>query len=111
MSRLNPAAFFHQTCTWWAATRQGTGFVYAAPVILMCRWEDVAEVYLGANAENRVSNSVVYLPVDVKEGDFLANGDLTSHSTPANVSGAGRVQRFLKTPTVDAQVFERKAML
>jgi hypothetical protein len=111
MGLLNPALHLHQHCTYWAATRQGTGFSYASPVLLPCRWEDTAEVFLGPNAENRVSNSIVYLTVDVAAGDFLMLGDYTSHASPADVKGAGRVQRFLKTPTVAADEFERKAML
>jgi hypothetical protein len=85
MGRLIPSLLFHQQCTWWAAIRQGSGFVFAAPVLLNCRWEDNNEVYKGANAEDQVSNSVVYLGIDVSEGDFLALADWTSHPKPTDV--------------------------
>jgi hypothetical protein len=111
MGRLNPSLFLRQQCTWWAAVRQGSGIVYAAPVLLPCRWELNNEIFRGPNAEDLVSNAVVYLGTDVSEGDFLALADWTSHPKPSDVLKAGRVQKFLKTPTIDAQTFERRALL
>jgi hypothetical protein len=110
MPYLNPSRGYHQNITWWAATRRGSGFDYAAPVLLRGRWEEVGELYLGPNGNELVSNAVAYLPQDVKTDDFLIQGDYTSHATPAGLP-AFRVLKFTKTPNVSATVFERKAYL
>jgi hypothetical protein len=109
--RLRLDRLLNQDVTWWSATRHGQQLVFAAPVKLRGRWEDVGELFINSGGTEQLSSAVAYLLQDVKLDDYLGVGDLTAHASPIGVVGCYRVMKFSKTPTVKADAFERKAYM
>lgn len=102
-----------QTATHWALTGRGefSGFTYATPVTLSCRWEDKQELFRSAQGEELTSKAIVYVATDVIEGDYLIEGDYTDVSDPATLSEAFRVMGFSKIPDLRNIQMVRKAFL
>jgi len=87
------------------------GFTYATPVKLKARWEDRAVLFVNANNEEVVSQAIVYLGVDISEGDYLGQGDLTATSDPTTLSGTYRIRQRHKTTDLRNLLALRKAFL
>lgn len=105
-----------QTATYWGnpAPDGWGGKTFDAPVEILCRWEDKVEKVIGANGEEIVSRSVVFLAQDVDEGGFLYLGSVSGDSTddsPEEVAGAYEIKAFRKIPSIRATKWERKAWL
>jgi len=90
---------------------------YGTAVQLSCRWEDVAEEFIGPGDTTEISRSVVYVESDVEPGGVLllstlaavtASGDLT---VPKNNAGAWEIRKFDKLPNLKATEFLRTAYL
>jgi hypothetical protein len=106
---FDPADLLFQTVTYWAAASNGFGgFTYSAPVRMKGRWEDINETFVDNAGREFVSQAKVWTQFDVGMGGYLGLGTLTDVAPPA---GAYQIRAFLRTPSVDAQVFERMAVL
>lgn len=104
-----------QTATHWSATGFAGGDPsFAAPAVLSpptgVRWEDKVERVSNAAGEERVTRSIVYLGVDVAEGDYLFLGT-SAQADPRDEPGARRVERFDRSPDLSGREFTRKAYL
>ena len=88
--------------TWWATTPNGSGGdLFAAPVLIVCRWSDKQEKFVGQlDRIERVSKDVVYVDRHVAVGDYLAPGDQTSFADPTviNITNADKILRFERVP-------------
>ena len=88
--------------------------MYATPVEIDCRWEDVAEEYVATDGTRQVSRSKVYLDRDVKNGGVLWLGklaDVTDLTSPKNNNNAWEIKRFDKIPWLEGEEFVRTAYL
>ena len=101
-----------QTAVYWPLGSEDSGGsdwdsygkpLYATPVQISCRWEDVAKEFIGKQGTTEISKSIVYVDRDVRVGgvlllSLLANvSDLT---TPKNNDGAWEIRRFDKLPNL-----------
>jgi hypothetical protein len=106
-----------QDCVYWAPSAVGTdGQVteYEDPVDLKCRWEDVQEVYIDKDGNEKVSRSRVFVLQDVKPLGVLWLGtieQLTTTDDPFVNEGAYEIRQFDKTPDFKAKKFLRIAWL
>ena len=107
-----------QTAVYWApGDRAYDNFgqpLYANPVEIACRWEDVAVEFLDANGNTQISRSRVYVDQDVRLSGVLMLGpldDVTYSSQPKQNENAWEIRRFDKLPTLKATEFLRTAYL
>lgn len=87
------------------------GFTFATPIKLKGRWEDKAVLFLDANNEEHVSESIVFISADVVVGDYLGRGDLTDTADPTTISGPRRIRQRQKTTDLRNLQSIRKAFL
>jgi hypothetical protein len=95
-----------QTAVWWAvASIDSHGKeVYASPVQIKCRWEDVSVQFLDAQGEIQMSNAVVYTDRITPTKGVLMEGKLADITDPVNIKeneGAWEIRRFDKLPTLN----------
>lgn len=71
-----------QAATYWApgAPDGFGGVVFAAPIILMCRWQETAELFRDKEAREQMSSAVVYVDSAVQLQGYLALGEFTDAS-------------------------------
>ena len=106
-----------QTLVYWGSPVPDGygGATFAAAVELSCRWEDKQELFVAPNGKEVLSQSVVYVGVDVDIGGYLYLGlesDLDSnHTNPEIISGAREIRQFSKLPTLRATEYLRTAWL
>ncbi len=85
-----------------------------APVEIKCRWEDKREEFISFAGERDMSQSLVYVDRELKNGDILLLGTLsgvTDPVTPKNNAGAFEVKGFAKLPNIRASEFLLTAYL
>ena len=118
MSDLDDMALRYrkQDATYWRRTGTTTSGkpTYAAPVDIKVRWEDKAELFIGANDDQFVSKSIVLVGEDMKVTDMLRLGtvaSLPSGVAPEKMPGAYEIQAWQKTPNSRATKFLRRAVL
>lgn len=106
----------NQTATYWERLDPDGlgGWDWEDPVEIDVRWDELQELLVDANGEEFISRGEVLLNQDVKPGDYLYLGELTSAmedsaSVPTNIEGAWEVKKFEKIPTIDATEFVRTA--
>jgi len=107
-----------QTCVYWAPNDVPFDDYgqpqYANAVELKCRWEDVAEEFIGPRGTTEMSRSIVYVESDVEPGGVLLLGEIESSTdqiTPKNNAGAWEIRKFDKLPNLKATEFLRTAYL
>ena len=85
----------NQVCTYWVPSGStdlyGKG-AFNTPVLLNCRWEDIAEIFIDKTGEERHSKSRIFLAQDIALEGYLALGDQTATSDPRTLSGAWEVR-------------------
>ena len=97
---------------WPLGSNSGEGRSPGSPQIIDVHWEDLAEQYINDTGEEVVSRSVIYVGIDLDKGGWLALGDKTDTSDPRTISGqAWPILQFKKIPSIDAGMFERRAIL
>lgn len=112
-----------QTCVYWPPAETDSGGdgvdnygqpVVTTPVELSCRWEDIAEEFIGVNGTKEISKSVVYVGQDVVIGAILMLGTLADITDSVNIKendGAWEIKGFSKLPNFRATEFLRTAYL
>lgn len=106
---IDYARDMNQAATYWTpGTSGGFGTTYGDPVPLMVRWEDKSELYRDAQGNEVISSAVVYVPMPVEIGGFLALGDHTG--TPPE-AGAREIRQTGSTVDLDGTVRLSKAIL
>lgn len=95
----------NQDATYWAPTdtyEMGDP-VLTAPVLILCRWQDVAVNFRSPAGEVMVSSAVVYSDRQLATQGWLALGDHTAVASPRGVPGAWQVQQTGSSPDLDAE--------
>lgn len=88
--------------------------VYTTAIEIRCRWEDIAEEFIGPDGTDQVSRSKVFVDRDVRTGGVLWLGrlvDVGDLVNPKRNNNAWEVRRFDKVPTLNATQFVRMAYL
>lgn len=105
-----------QKAVYWArsatANRFGV-FTFSSPVEIECRWDDSAQQYRDENGEEALSNAVVYVDRDMKQGDRLKKGEMESDTPddPMELLDSYEIKRFDDTPNLKATESLRTAYL
>jgi len=90
------------------------GRVWGEPVEISCRWEDVAVEYIDPQGAKHVSQSVVFVEMDVEIGGVLMLGELSSgvnESSPLSNEGAREIKQFSKIPNLRVSEYVRRVYL
>jgi len=77
--------------------------LYASPVEIDCRWEDIIQEFVDERDETTFSRSLVYVDRDVKLRGVLFLGELTDVTdlvNPKSNEGAWEIRRFDKLPNL-----------
>lgn len=103
----------NQEATYWAPTG---GYVMgdpqlAAPVLIACRWQDVAVNFRTPAGEVMTSSAVVYSDRQLATQGWLALGDHTTSGTPRGLPGAWMIQQTGSSPDLDAELILHKNWL
>ena len=105
-----------QDATYWKRTGTSSGGrpTYGSPINVKVRWEDKAEIFIGANNEQVTSKSIVLVDRDMFITDLLRLGTtatLPPGLEPEKVPGAYEIQAWQKTPNSRATKWLRRAVL
>ncbi len=112
-----------QTAVYWAPGSEESGGadfdeygkpLYASPVEIDCRWEDVAEEFIDAKGTLATSRAIVYVDRDVRVGGVLMLGTLETGMDLDDAKqneGAWEIRRFDKLPNLKATEYLRTAYL
>ena len=106
-----------QAAVYWApaAPDQFGRVDVESPIDIACRWEDVAETFIGASGATATSRAKVYVDRDVVPGGWLYLGEVAdlvdSTAHPRTIEDAYQIEQFNKLPTLKATDFLRTAML
>jgi hypothetical protein len=107
--------FYKQKATYWSGSADdGYGnSIWAAPVIVDCRWEDMTEEKLtshGTVGETVLSSAVVFTQQALKEGAYVYLGE-TTVANPVEVRGAFVIRRISTIPSLRVDQFENASWL
>lgn len=116
MSKRFLKKILRQTAVYWASpVNDGYGgFTFDDPVELDVRWEDVQQLFVTPQGEQKVSRAVVYVDQDMDIGGylFLGNlGDLDSAQLPLPQDGAMVILGYSKSSDVAGKNYLRKVWL
>lgn len=104
-----------QKAVYWAKTGDDIGGdpIYANPVEIKCRWEDVHEQFVDAHGKDAVSNSKLLVDRDVTIDGQLWLGELKNLDSfiPTENDGAYAIRKLEKIPNSRATKFLRIVML
>ena len=103
---------FSQDATWWKKTGVDSfgKTTFSSPVPLKVRWEDRSQLVRKTDGSEVTSRSRVFLDREITEGDYIFKGTSIA-SDPKAVLRAYEVLIFRSTPSLDASLFEYKAMV
>lgn len=89
------ARYMPQTLTYWApgAADGFGGVAYAAPVLVSCRWQDVAELFRDAQGREVMSAAIVYPAIPLALRGYTALSDHTAFASPRQVAGAREIRQ------------------
>ena len=109
---MNIDKFLKQDITWWgSAVPNGSGnFTYATPTTIKGRWEDLHQLFVTVTGEEKVSDARVFVDRDLIEGEWLYLG-VSTEANPQDVSGAHRIRRYKKIPSLSTGTFLRNCWL
>lgn len=109
---------YNQTAVYWANRVEiGDGtFTLDNGKEISVRWQDRQELFLDFLGNERQSQAIVYVDIDIKEGEYLFLGDLDDSSLDSDGSNfldvdSFEVKAFRKTPNISGTQFERKVFL
>jgi len=111
-----------QTAVYWPLKGDESGYQdfdaygrpqWGTPYEIECRWEDVSQEVLAADATRVMTKAVVYVDRDVRAGGVLYLGRLTAvdQSDPKGNDGAWEIIRFDKLPNLRNTEYLRTAYL
>lgn len=102
---------YFQSATYWAPQGYGAeGEVFAAPVAVNCRWENIAELFLAPNGEEATSRAVVYTEDPLVLGGYLLLGT-SAAANPASVAGAFKIRQSVSIPDLRNVRSEHRSIL
>jgi len=109
---------YNQTAVYWAnRVEVGDGsFTLDNGEEISIRWQDRQELFIDSFGNEKQSQAVVYVGIDIKEGEYLFLGDLDDSLLDSDGSNfldvnSFEVKAFRKTPNLGGTQFERKVFL
>lgn len=100
-----------QQATYWAPAGFGAeGEVFSAPATILCRWEDIAELFLNYQGEQVTSRSIVYTETRLTINGYLFLG-ISAAANPAVVTNAFKIRQSLAIPDLRNVRSEFRAIL
>ncbi len=80
------------------------------------RWEERQELFVDSFGNERRSQAIVFVAIDIKVGEYLFLGDLDDSSLDSNLENFAdvdsfEVKAFKKVSTLAGDQFERKCFL
>ena len=103
---------YNQLATYWAkqsANEYGEE-IYDAPVLMNVRWEDSEALRMAPTQQDVTFKTVVFVPQDVTEESYLAQGDQTALADPL-LATAYKIKAIIKTPSLRTNTSEIRAFL
>lgn len=100
-----------QEATYWppASTRDEFGDVsFGTPQLILCRWQDVVELFRDEYRREFTSNAVVYVGSPVLRRGYLALGNQVAEN-PREV--AYEIRQILVSPSLDGTSESHKVIL
>ncbi len=104
----------NQTATYWARLDPDGygGWDYDDPVEVSVRWEETSENLIDASGEEFVTLAEIMVNQEMKPGDYLYLGSLTSAmedsaSNPVNIEDAWPIRKAEAVPDLLAESFVR----
>lgn len=99
-----------QVATYWAPSSKDRfgKQVFADPVVIACRWQDVAERFINPNGEEKTSSTVVYPDRLLELGGLLVEGE--TDEAP-EVAGAKIIQQRGRSPSLGLSIELHKVWL
>lgn len=96
---------------WGAPVLDGWGSkTFNAPVVLMGRWEDRHEQFIGLSGVTEVSRAHVWLTITPDLGGYLLRGESTEVD-PTSLAVAFEVRMTREIPDLRGNFVERKTFL
>lgn len=89
-----------QTGTYWASLgKDGFGKrLLAAPVTIVCRWENKNVLFRGPDNQEHTSSAIVFCLSELDLNGFLALGDYTATLNPYTLPQAKEIRQVNKSP-------------
>ncbi len=91
-----------QTAVYWGNPKPDGygGQTFATPIEIKCRWDDVNELFINKDGEEKTSSAKVLVTQDLDKNGWLFLGalaDLDSSMTPENMDDVYRIMKIQKT--------------
>lgn len=100
----------NQKITHWVSARTFEGMSFTAPVVILGRWEDRTEQFIGNSGKEDISKSIIALDTIVKASDYLFLG-VTTKADPRSLVGASEVKSYKEMEDLRNTGTERIAIL
>jgi hypothetical protein len=105
-----------QSAVYWANAKAGAegGRTFDTPSEILVRWEQKQELFIDANAREVRSSAVVFVDIDMKEGEYLYLGtlaDLGAETDPMKIDEAYEIRAVESIPDIKAEKFVRRVFL
>jgi hypothetical protein len=107
----------NQTATYWSPGLDdgygGKDFTVIPPVLITCRWQDVAILFRDAAGREVTSSSIVYVDRTLAIGGFLFLGDagMAVGGDPRRLAGAFEIRQIGTSPSLLATEVLNKVWL
>lgn len=104
---------YKMDATYWEflGTDEYGGATFKAPVPVKCHWEEKHELYYNQVGDEKISKAIVWVPIDMKVGGYLALTE-TTQMDPFQIEDAGEIKGWEKIPDIHGGTdYERKAIL
>lgn len=89
-----------QTCTYWmkTGTNEYSKPVFASPVVLNCRWEDISEKVVDKHGQEIIAKSKIFTAAELNPEGWLAEGIHDSTIDPTTLDGAEEIRQVKRLP-------------
>jgi len=111
---MDIASLLNQTATYWApGSNDGYGgLLYPTKVEIVCRWQNVSELFRDSKGREAMSLAIVYTTEELATGGYLliGNAGLEIEGSPMDL-GAHEIRHFGASPSLRADQTLYKAIL
>ncbi len=98
--------------TYWAPSSRDSynKITYVSGEVILGRWEEVRERFMGTRGEELISAAIVHVKQDLLEGGYVFEG-VSTQADPKDQDKAYSIRAFEKTKDLAGVVVVRKALL
>lgn len=107
-----PVGKFPEQITYWApGERNDYGVAdFAAPVVIMGRWEDTVKEFIDPQGDEQMSEAIAYMASAVVVNGYVMRG-LHSDDSPLSVEGSKEIRQVATTRNLRYSDQENRAYL